>query len=113
MKRSRFTEEQIIAVFREHEAGLDDGRSGPQARDLSDATLYNWKAKCGGMDVSYAKRLKARGGECQAEESCLPTRCWKPLHCASCCPKMVRPAARREAVAHLQAAMGLSEQRAS
>ena len=58
MKRKRFTEEQIIAVLREHEAGM---KTGDLARKhgISEATLYNWKAKFGGMDVSDAKRLKA------------------------------------------------------
>ena len=58
MKRIRFTEEQIIAVLREHEAGV---KTADLARKygISEATLYNWKAKYGGMDVSDAKRLRA------------------------------------------------------
>ncbi len=58
MKRIRFTEEQIIAVLREHDAGA---KTADLARKhgISEATLYNWKAKYGGMGVSEAKRLRS------------------------------------------------------
>ena len=57
MKRARFTEDQIIGVLKEHEAGA---KTADLARKhgVSEAALYNWKAKYGGMDVSEAKRLK-------------------------------------------------------
>ena len=58
MKRKRFTEEQIIAVLREHDAGA---KAADLARKhgISEATLYNWKAKYGGLEVSDAKRLRS------------------------------------------------------
>ena len=58
MKRSRFSDEKIIGILKEHQAGLS-------AADLcrkygvSDATFYKWRSKFGGMEVPEAKRLKA------------------------------------------------------
>lgn len=58
MKRSRFSEEQIVAVLKEHEVGA---KAADLARKhgISEATLYNWKAKYGGLTVSEAKRLRS------------------------------------------------------
>jgi len=62
MKRSRFTEEQIIAVLKEHELGAKTADLC-RKHGISEATFYNWKSKFGGMEVSEARRLKALEGE--------------------------------------------------
>jgi putative transposase len=58
MKKQRFTEEQIISVLKEQEAGAK-AADLCRKHGISEATFYNWKAKYGGMEVSEAKRLKA------------------------------------------------------
>ena len=58
MKRSRFSDEKIIEVLREHEAGATV-TDLCRKHGMSSATFYAWKAKYGGMDVSDARRLKA------------------------------------------------------
>jgi len=57
MKRSRFKEEQIIAILREQEAGTAPA-DVCRKHGISSGTFYKWKAKFGGLDVSDAKRLK-------------------------------------------------------
>ena len=57
MKRSRFTEEQIIGVLKEHEVGAKTADLC-RKHGISEATFYNWKAKYGGLDVSEARRLR-------------------------------------------------------
>ena len=58
MKRSRFSEEQIIGILREQEAGSPTA-DVCRKHGVSSATFYKWKAKFGGLDVSDARRLKA------------------------------------------------------
>jgi putative transposase len=58
MKRSRFTEEQIIGILKQHQAGFG-AKELCRKHGISDATFYNWRSKFGGMDVSDARRLKA------------------------------------------------------
>jgi putative transposase len=58
MKRSRFSEEQIIAILKEQEAGMATA-DVCRRHGVSSATFYNWKAKFGGLEVSEAKRLRA------------------------------------------------------
>ena len=57
MKRKRHTEEQIIAILKEHEAGVKTADLC-RKHGISEASFYNWKAKYGGLDVSEARRLK-------------------------------------------------------
>jgi putative transposase len=87
MKRARFTEEQIIGVLKEAKAGAKT--SDPALLNgVSEATIYNWKAKYGGLEVSEAKRLRSpeeenavlkdllarNGSACRDAASGCPTR---------------------------------------
>lgn len=58
MKRSRYNEEQIIGILKEHQAGLS-ARDLCRKHGISDATFYKWRSKYGGLEVSDARRLKA------------------------------------------------------
>ncbi len=57
MRRSRFSEEQIIGILKEHQAGLSAAEIC-RRHGISDATFYKWRSKYGGMEVSDAKRLR-------------------------------------------------------
>lgn len=58
MRRSRFSDEQIIGILKEHAAGLTASELC-RKHGISDVTFYKWRSKYGGMEVSEAKRLKA------------------------------------------------------
>lgn len=57
MKRSRYTEEQIIGLLKEHQAGVSASELC-RKHGISDATFYKWRSKYGGMEVSDAKKLR-------------------------------------------------------
>ena len=111
MKRSRFSEEQIIAILREQEAGAKTIEVCSK-HGICDATFYKWKAKYGGMEVSDARRLKV----IEEENSKLK----KLLADAMLDNAMLRmwpqengdAAARREAAAHLHQVYRMSQRRA-
>jgi putative transposase len=58
MKRSRFSDEQIIAIVKEQEAGMATAEVC-RRHGISSAAFYKWKAKYGGLEVSEAKRLRS------------------------------------------------------
>jgi len=92
MKRKRFTEEQIIGVLREQEAGAKV--ADPCRRHgISDATFYNWKARFDGMDVSEAKRLKSLEDENVRLKKLLAEQMLVRRRCASSCQKRAGPTA--------------------
>ncbi|WP_136650134.1 MULTISPECIES: IS3 family transposase [Paracoccus] len=112
MKKARRTEEQIIGILQEHEAGAKCADLC-RKHGMSEGTFYAWKAKYSGMTVSEAKRLRALEEENAKlkkllAEQMLDMAAMKEL----LSKKFLTPAVKREAVAHLKAHLGLSERRA-
>ncbi|WP_433934507.1 IS3 family transposase [Brevundimonas diminuta] len=112
MKRARFTDEQIIGILRENEAGAKAGELA-RKHGVSEGTIYAWKAKFGGMSVSDAQRLRALEDENGKLKRLLADAMLdKAALNDLLSKKLVGPAAMRQAVAHLKAAFGVSERRA-
>ena len=78
MRRSRFSEEQIIAILREQEAGMKVA-DVCRKHGISDATFYTWKSKYGGLEVSEARRLKSLEDENLLAEAVLDNAALKDL----------------------------------
>ena len=98
MKRSRFSEEQIIGILKEHQAGLS-AQDLCRKHGISDATFYKWRSKYGGMDISDARRLKALEEENRKLKKLLAeidARCGHTQRDAR--KKLLTPRARRMAV---------------
>ena len=109
MKARQYTEEQIIAVLREGEAGA---KVADLCRKygMSDATYYNWKAKYAGLTVSELKRLKSLEDENRrlkqiVADQALDIRVLKE----ETLKKHLKPKAKRLAVSHIRGSLGLGE----
>nr|WP_183937296.1 IS3 family transposase [Sphingomonas sp. BK481] len=112
MKRKQFSEEQIIGILKEAEAGAVVTELC-RKHGMSSATYYAWKAKFGGLEVSDAKRLRSLEEENARlkrllADTMLDNAGLKDL----LSKKLVAPAAKRQAVVHLQTTLGMSERRA-
>jgi putative transposase len=112
MRRSRFTEEQIIGIPKELEAGVAVSDLC-RKHGVSDASICEWEAEFDGMDVSEAKRLRVLKDENAEPKRMLADAMLANVALKDLAPKeVVTPAEKRSAVAHLVATHGMSERRA-
>src|SRR5687768_13785635 len=86
MRGTRFSEEQIVAVLKEHEQGVrvEDLCRG---HSISQQTFYRWKAKYGGLEVGDAQKLKALEEENRRLKGWWPTWRWTTRRSRTCCQK--------------------------
>ncbi len=111
MKRSRFTEDPIIGILKEHEAGVPVADLC-RKHGVSNASLYKWKAKYGGMDVSEARRLKALEDENARLKKLLADSLLDNAALKDLLGKNGDARCRARCRRHLQTAFGMSERRA-
>lgn len=75
MKKTRFTETQIVSILKQHEGGIST-KELAREHGVSEATIYNWKSKYGGMETSDVKRLKELEEEHARLKKCMLTWPW-------------------------------------
>lgn len=86
MKKTRFTESQIIGVLNEQEQGMKVSDLC-RKHGISDATFYNWKSKYGGMKVDELKRLKELEQENTRLKRIVANKAWRSTSSKTCCQK--------------------------
>jgi putative transposase len=111
MRKTRFTEEQIIATLKEVESG-GKVQDVIRKRGITEQTYYRWKNKYGGMEVSDAKKLRALEMKTQAEADGRRAGVGHPDAESRECKKMVKPVAYRQAAGFLQSTFDVSQRRA-
>jgi putative transposase len=112
MTVKKYTEEQIIAVLKEGEAGAKVAYLC-RKYGMSDATYYNWKAKYAGLTVSELKRLEGpRRGKSPSQAYCSRPGAGYPGAQGIALKKLLKPKVKRLAVSHIQESLGLSERKA-
>jgi putative transposase len=112
MKRSKFSEHQIIAILKAVEAGRTV-KDVCREHEISEATYYQWKSKCGGMQASDIERLREFGSRKPTTEADLCGLVAGESRAERCDrKKAVTPVVRRELVVMLRGEHGLSERRA-